>query len=93
MCEYSGEYFGCNMYNYKRNHIQIAPKYRKLFRNKNHTLYIFNPQEYFEYINLNGCFTKIDYEEMNDYKPPFFNKKEFLSKIKQEYPVYNAKGV
>lgn len=32
ICEFSGEYPGSEMYKYKRNHIQICPKYRKLFR-------------------------------------------------------------
>ena len=32
ICEFSGDYPGHLMYGYKRNHIQICPKYRKLFR-------------------------------------------------------------
>ena len=32
VCEFSGEYPGGLMYGYKRNLIQIMPKYRKLFR-------------------------------------------------------------
>jgi hypothetical protein len=32
ICEYSGDYPGWLMYGYKRNHIQICPQYRKLFR-------------------------------------------------------------
>ena len=32
VCEFSGDYPGHLMYGYKRNHIQICPKYRKLFR-------------------------------------------------------------
>lgn len=32
ICEYSGDYPGWSMYGYKRNHIQICPQYRKLFR-------------------------------------------------------------
>lgn len=32
ICEFSGEFPGYKMYDYKRNHIQIMPKYRKLFR-------------------------------------------------------------
>ena len=31
ICEFSGDYPGGEMYGYKRNHIQIVPKYRKLF--------------------------------------------------------------
>ena len=33
VCEFSAEYPGGDMYAYKRNSIQIMPKYRKLFRN------------------------------------------------------------
>jgi hypothetical protein len=34
ICEYSGDYpeEAYKMYQYKRNHIQVLPKYRKLFR-------------------------------------------------------------
>jgi hypothetical protein len=32
VCEFSGDYPSWLMYEYKRNHIQIVPKYRKLFR-------------------------------------------------------------
>jgi hypothetical protein len=35
ICEYSGDYPGGKMYGYKRNHIQICPKYRPLFRGAN----------------------------------------------------------
>jgi len=40
ICEYSGDYPGYPMHGYKRNHIQIMPKYRKEFRGKTATLYI-----------------------------------------------------
>lgn len=33
-CEFSGDYDGHKMYKYKKNSIQIMPKYRKLFKNK-----------------------------------------------------------
>jgi len=32
VCEYSGEYGGPEMYTWKKNSIQISPKYRKLFK-------------------------------------------------------------
>jgi hypothetical protein len=32
ICEYSGDYPGWRMWGYKRNHIQVCPQYRKLFR-------------------------------------------------------------
>lgn len=40
VCEFSGEYPSWEMYKYKRNHIQIMPKYRKEFRGKNAVLYV-----------------------------------------------------
>lgn len=36
---------GWRMYGYKRNHIQITPQERKLFRNKKAVLFIFKPAE------------------------------------------------
>lgn len=41
VCEFSGEYPGWEMYGYKRNHIQIMPKYRKEFRGHEAVLYVF----------------------------------------------------
>ena len=35
ICEYSGEYVGYKMYDYKKNQLQILSKYRKLFRGAN----------------------------------------------------------
>jgi hypothetical protein len=32
MCEFDGEFCGWEMYEWKKNNIQIQPKYRKLFR-------------------------------------------------------------
>jgi hypothetical protein len=40
VCEYSGEYPGFKMYGYKRNNIQVMPKYRKLFKHQDHVLVI-----------------------------------------------------
>lgn len=40
ICEYSGDYPGWKMYNYKRCSIQICPQYRKLFRGQEATLYV-----------------------------------------------------
>lgn len=41
ICEFSGDYPGHLMWGYKRNHIQIMPKYRKEFRGHKATLHIF----------------------------------------------------
>lgn len=43
ICEYSGEYPGGAMYRYKRDLIQIMPKYRKLFKGKRAYLFVFEP--------------------------------------------------
>lgn len=40
VCEYSGEYGYGDMYSWKRNSIQIMPKFRKLFKGANAVLYI-----------------------------------------------------
>lgn len=45
ICEYSGDYPGWLMYGYKRNHIQIMPEYRKLFRGKTAELIFFQSKE------------------------------------------------
>lgn len=44
LCEYSGIYAGYSMWHYKRNHIQVLPKYRKVFEKQPHTLYIFEKE-------------------------------------------------
>lgn len=44
VCELSGDYPGHLMYDMKRNHIQVVPKYRKLFRGHKATLYIFKDE-------------------------------------------------
>ena len=50
VCEYSGDYPGGDMYAWKHNHIQICPKYRKLFRGQEATLYIeYGPKLCFKY--------------------------------------------
>lgn len=43
ICEFSGEYVGGEMWNHKRNHLQILPKHRKEFRGKQHILRFFKP--------------------------------------------------
>ena len=41
ICEFSGDYEPMEMYEAKRNHIQVLSKYRKEFRGAEATLYIF----------------------------------------------------
>lgn len=40
ICEYSGDYPGWKMWEYKRNHIQICPEHRKAFKGAKHVLVI-----------------------------------------------------
>jgi hypothetical protein len=48
VCEYSDDYEGLAMYSYKRNLIQIMPKYRKLFRGQDAVLHVFAEDPDFE---------------------------------------------
>ena len=43
ICEYSGDYHGWLMHGWKRDHIQVCPEYRKLFRGKDSILF-WNPE-------------------------------------------------
>jgi len=52
ICEFSGEYPGSEMYKYKRNHIQICPKYRKLFRGADFELVVIRKE--LNYIHKHG---------------------------------------
>ena len=40
ICEFSGEYASWDMYGYKRDQLQIMPKYRRLFRGAKAKLYV-----------------------------------------------------
>ena len=40
VCEYSGEHASWAMYGYRRNQLQIMPRYRKLFRGAKAKLYV-----------------------------------------------------
>jgi hypothetical protein len=44
VCEFLGEHSSTEMPRYKRNHIQVMPKFRKEFRGKDHVLHIFKPE-------------------------------------------------
>lgn len=83
VCEFSGEYGSYDMYDYKRNQLQIMPKYRKLFRKAKHTLYIEKPKKFLGYKNSDSYIFSSNFEkklkdEMESYIPPFTNVKEFL---------------
>ncbi len=69
ICEYSGEYPGYHMYRYKRDSIQILPKYRKLFRDKQATLIFFKSDDIC-YYRVNGLVYSFD---PNDDRYKFFD--------------------
>jgi len=79
VCEYSGEYQGVAMYWYKRNLIQVMPKYRKLFRGKQHTLHIFKPEKLF--LDKWGSMS-YNPKEMDSYTPPFKTIEEWENHYK-----------
>ena len=87
ICEYSDEYPGWLMYGYKRNHIQIMSKYRKLFRGADHTLHIFKPKLVWQF--KNGGQMDYDTKECNFYDPPLTVKEyeelesRFARKVKE----------
>lgn len=80
ICEYSGDYPSYEMYGYKKNHIQVMPKYRKLFRGSEATLLVFHKGK--EWVYKWGGSSDYDKdlhkEEMLDYEPPFKCYKEFM---------------
>lgn len=55
ICEFSGEYPGDKMYQYKRNLIQIMPKYMKLFRGADAELIITAVNDYYLWPEGFGC--------------------------------------
>jgi hypothetical protein len=81
ICELSGEYPGWLMYQYKRNQLQITPKYRKLFRGDGNTIYVQKDGLYWEY-NWGGL-TSFNLVEMELFDPPFTDVAEFISYKKQ----------
>lgn len=66
VCEFSGDYPGWLMYDYKRNHIQIMPEYRKLFKGKKAELIFFKlpPEEVLYMVDRNGPYKMTDYLAM-----------------------------
>jgi hypothetical protein len=61
ICEYSGDYPGGKMYGYKRNHIQICPKYRPLFRGATAHVEIVKVEK--QYVFKNGGYTDVSCAE------------------------------
>lgn len=75
LCEYSGEYPGWHMYLHKRNHIQIMPKYRKLFRYQPHVLFWFKPK--LRWINKMGGVSDFNVEELSWFDTPYKSISEY----------------
>jgi hypothetical protein len=76
ICEFSGDYPGSNMYQYKKNSIQIVPKYRKKFKKSEHILHIFQPDKKWRG-KCNSWSMDYDVREMDDWTPAFKNVKEW----------------
>ena len=81
ICEFSGEYPGYLMWGYKRDQLQIMPKYRKLFKNAKHTLTI--KKERLVWV-WKGMKWDYDNKEWKDYEPPFQSEKEFIHWYKKK---------
>jgi hypothetical protein len=61
ICEYSGDYPGGKMYGYKRNHIQICPKYRPLFRGATAHVEIVKVEK--QFVFKSGGYTDVSHAE------------------------------
>lgn len=81
ICEYPGEYPGWLMYGYKRNQLQVMPKYRALFRGASHTLTI-NVNE--KVWCNDGLQWSYDKNEWTEYTPAFVSEKEFINWYKSK---------
>ena len=73
ICEYSGDYIGHKMYQYKKNSIQVLPKYYKNFKDK-YTILVF-----FEYPHLlnyaeNAPSASIYLSKINKFIPKFWTR-------------------
>lgn len=89
ICEFSGEYPGYEMHRFKRNHIQIMPKYRRCFRGAEHVLHVFTPEDVYDF-KTGG---QIDYDprDLEGFEPPFVNKKEYDEYVKYFYGMLARK--
>lgn len=67
VCELSGEYCGPEMYDWKRNQLQIKYNSRKRFRGAEHVLHIFKPVKVTKYRN---------YRIYSDFEPELYVEKD-----------------
>ncbi|MDK9790038.1 hypothetical protein [Vibrio sp. D431a] len=90
ICEFSGEYPAWLMYGYKRNHIQVIPKYRKMFRGAQATLHFFKGEPCLVRFK-GGEIDRITSYHSNDlsiYGDAFANEKEYLRFLRKEKRQY-----
>lgn len=83
ICEFSGQYPSYSMYDYKNNHIQIMPEYRKKFRGAKHELHIF-PEGMIVVKNGFSYYSIYNPDDMNNWIPSFSNEKEYIQFLKSE---------
>lgn len=75
VCEYSGDYPGSDMYRIKRNHIQIMPEYRRLFRYQPHVLFWLTPEP--KWVHRWGGVSDYEPSRIDFYTPPFKTVAEY----------------
>lgn len=91
VCEFSGEYPGWLMYGYKRNHIQILPKYRKNFRKVKAVLHVIKPEICCVY--KYGGYSPTSYKEFESLKKHGQIKADnFKDFLKEWYPDTKVKN-
>ena len=74
ICEFSGDYPGSDMYIYKKDHIQIMPKYRKKFRNANAVfIYTKNPYKNVLTKEYDYCLFVFDKKLQGNIEGMYFN--------------------
>jgi hypothetical protein len=74
LCEFSGNACGCDMYTWKRDHIQVIPKYRREFKGKPCVLFIDHDPELCEFSDSSPSpFHRIKVGKLRFYLPRFWS--------------------
>lgn len=89
ICEFSGEHSAYAMYSYKRNHIQIIPKFRVKFRGADATLNIFKPTDILMYSF--GSYERVMSNHKDSYNPPFNSTKDYINYRKKTHGMRHLK--
>ena len=84
ICEFSADYEGGVMHGYKHNQLQIMPKYRKLFRGAEHTLYI-------QFNRLNWVYNWGGYTEYDPLADRFYMKGRIVPEYSYKLVVTDEK--